>query len=466
MQIRTYLGILLTVLVVVYVAFLTPLNFELLVEQRFLLNSESSIPVWAALLVVFLAGLLPAVGLVLAQSLRRDLMLRRQRRRHREDESRDQRLRRAADFEADGQWQRAAAELEVLLTDRPEDFATLLAYGEVLRGHGQHEEALAVHRRASLLYPRSVALLYQLAEDYEAAGEGQVAREIRNRLLRDFPDRALRVLRRRRDLALAAGQWAEAGRWHEKVESLVAESGDRPGRERERGTAQGLTYQRGVALLEKDRPAEAAVIFRRLLTEEPRFLPARIMLGEAELLEGDAQAAIDEWRQGYQETTDPVFLKRIEDYFIEAEEPARAIETLRALIAGADDDLLLRFFLGRLYYRLEMHDEASKILAAVGDRLDPSPTYHYLLGRICQRRDDPQGAMARYRKCLQRLGVADTTFVCRSCQASYPEWHDRCAACGSWNSVGLDSREEGLMAEEAGMVERPMWGGYADSWTV
>ena len=43
MQIRTYLGILLGVLIVVYVSFLTPLNFELLVRP-FQLNSELDIP--------------------------------------------------------------------------------------------------------------------------------------------------------------------------------------------------------------------------------------------------------------------------------------------------------------------------------------------------------------------------------------------------------------------------------------
>lgn len=460
MQIRTYLGILLAVLVVVYAFFFTPVNFELLLEQRFFLNSGTSIPVWAALTAVFLAGLLPAAALLAVQSLKRDLSRRRRRRRHREAESLDQRFRRATDFQVDGQWSKAAAELEVLLTDRPEDFATLLAYGEVLRCQGKTREALQVHRRASLLYPRSVALLYQLAEDYEAVGEAQVAREVRNRILRDFVGQGLRALRRRRDLAMAAEKWDEAGRWQDKVEGLLKESGDDRGLERELGVSQGLAYQRGVALLEKDRPVDAVPIFRQLLEGEPHFVPARIMLGEAELLQGDEEAALDEWRQGYQETGSLVFLKRIEDHFIEAEEPARAIETLRSLIAQAEDDLLLRFALGRLYYRLEMHDEALKTLEAVGERLDPSPAYHYLLGRIFQRRGDPQGAMGRYLKCLKRLGVADASFVCRSCEARYGEWHDRCGACGSWSSVDLDSPEERLTAEEMRLAERPVWGGY------
>ena len=56
------------------------------------------------------------------------------------------------------------------------------------------------------------------------------------------------------------------------------------------------------------------------------------------------------------------FLQRIEAHFIELGEPVAAIECLRGVIAESDNDLLPRFFLGRLYYRLEMHEEALKVL--------------------------------------------------------------------------------------------------------
>ncbi len=456
MQIRTYLGILLSVVVAVYVSFLTPLNFDLLVEP-FLLDSEHSIPVWGALLLVFSAGLLPSVTVLLVQTLKRDLSERRERRRDRETESLDRRFRRAVDFHVDGQWSKAAAQLDVLLTERPEDFATLLRCGEVLRHQGKNQEALEVHRRASVLYPHSVALLYQLAEDYAALGDAQVAREIRNRILRDFAGQGLEVLRHRRSVAMAAGRWDEASRWHEKAEAILKETGDVDGLEREAGVSQGLAYQQAVALLEKDRPADAAPIFRKLLQQEPGFVPAAIMLGEAELLLGNEETALDEWRQGCHRTVSPVFLLRIEDYFIEAEEPARAIETLRSLLANSEHDLLLRFFLGRLYFRLEMHDEALKVLEGIGERMDSAASYHFLLGRIRQRRKDYRGAMARYLACLKRLGFSNAAFACGSCEARYGEWQDRCGACGNWNSVDFDLEVE-KPPEEA--VDRPVWGSY------
>lgn len=460
MQIRTYLGILLGVLVVVYVSFLTPLNFDLLVRP-FQLSSELAVPLYVALLAAFLAGLLPPVTVLLVATLKRDLAQRRERRRNREVESLDHRFRRATDFHFDGQHGKAANTLDGLLAERPEHFATLLRFGQVLRHQGQTEKALEIHRRASVLYPRSVALLYQLAEDYEATDETQVAHEIRNRILRDFPEHGLAVMRRRRDQCMADGDWDEAVRWHDKIGALLKDVGDTEGLEIERSMSQGLTYQRGLALLEKDRTAEAAAIFQELLDQEPRFVPAGIMLGEAELMQGNETAALDSWRSGFLRTGSPVFLQRIEDHHIESETPAQAIETVRSLIAQTDNDLLLRFFLGRLYYRLEMHDEALKVLEGIGERLDASPTYHFLLGRIRQRRHDQLGAMARYLTCLKRLGVSSASFICQACGSRYPEWQDRCATCGSWNSVELSIHEEQLGGEELGVVKMPVWGGYS-----
>jgi predicted Zn-dependent protease len=459
MQLRTYLGILLGVLLVVYVSFLTPLNFDLLV-QPFALGSELSVPLYGALLLVFLAGLLPAVTALLVSSLKRDLRQRRARRRSREIESLDHRFRRATDFHLDGQLSKSAELLDELLAERPEHFATLLRYGQVLRQQGKTADALEVHRRASVLYPRSVSLLYQLAEDYEAVGDSQVATEVRNRIVRDFPDHGLNVLRRRRDQAMAAEAWDEAMRLHDQVGARLKEAGDSGALEREQSISLGLTYQRGVGLLENDRAAEAAAIFRELLEQEPLFVPAGIMLGEAELMLDHEEAALDDWRQGFKRTGSPVFLQRIEDYHIEAEAPAEAIETLRSLMSHTENDVLLRFFLGRLYYRLEMHDEALKTLERIGERLDDSPTYHFLLGRIRQRRSDQLGAMARYLTCLKRLGVSSINFSCQVCGTRSGEWNARCTQCGSWNAIDLDIREEQLAPEDLGVLHLPVWGGY------
>ena len=286
-------------------------------------------------------------------------------------------------------------------------------------------------------------MLYQLAEDYAAAGEAQVAREVRDRALRDFPGLGLAVLRRRRSRALAARDFAVAGRLHAEIEALLREAGDSEGLAAEAPLGLGLTYERGVALLEEERIEEAERELRQALAQDPGFVPAAIMLGEARLVREDSAGALAEWRRGWESTGSPVFLRRIEDHFIERAEPERAIETLRGVIAAArDGDVLPRFLLGRLYYRLEMHDEALRVLEPLADRMSASPTYHFLLARIHERRGEMRRSVESYHASSRELGVESADYACRLCGAKYADWSDRCAACGAWNAVELDFRAE------------------------
>jgi predicted Zn-dependent protease len=462
MRLRSFIGLLLAVAAAFVAAYHVRLNGALL-DERFRLGEEISIPVWGALLGAFLVGFLPVGITLVVDTLRHELALRRERRNRREEESLEATFRRAVDLHADGQPVRAAQELEAFLAARPEAFGGLLRYGEILRELGREAEAIDVHRRAVQLYPSSVAMLYQLAADYTAQGQSDVARETLGRIVREVPGAGLEVLRHRRAEAIGRRDWREAAKLHERISAIVNEAGDTRALVRDAGLAQGLDYQRGVLLLEEDRLEEATELFRRLVAHEPRFLPGRIMLGEAELLAERADDAVATWRSGYLETGSPVFLQRIEDHFIEREEPLRAIETLRGLIHEADNDLLPRFFLGRLYYRLEMLDEARRTLAGIGERIRASPSYHYLLGRIEQRQGDLERAVDSYAACLQQLGLGNAEYVCRVCQQRTPDWQDFCARCRTWNSVELNFEEEKLTAEELGVQPLPVWGVYEDS---
>lgn len=458
MRVRTYIGILLGLVVVVLASYLTYQN-QAFLQEPFQLGATTAVPLYVVLLAVFLVGFLPTVTLLLVTTLRSDLAQRTQRRKGREAESLRASYRRAVDLAADGQWARAASELEVVLADGSGDYDAGLLYGEVLRQLGRPDEALEVHRQAAVEYPLSVALLYQLADDYEARGEPEVAREIRSRVLREFPGMGLKVVERRRDAAICAGLWDQAVELQAQAEGFL---GDRSTTGADSDLARGLSYQRAVDLLENDEVGPAVEILRAILADEPRFVPAAIMLGEAAALSGDREAAVGEWLAGYSSTGSPVFLKRIEDHFIEAEKPAAAIETLRRLIAEADNEVLPRFFLGRLYYRLEMHEEALKVLDGLSEAVGSSPTYHFLMARIRERRGEARLALESYARCARASGVPETEYCCRSCGARYPEWLARCSACGSWNSVEIDFEEERVSAAELGLQPGPVWAGPSE----
>jgi tetratricopeptide (TPR) repeat protein len=134
-----------------------------------------------------------------------------------------------------------------------------------------------------------------------------------------------------------------------------------------------------------------------------------------------------------------------------------AIQTLHELIATADNDLLPRFYLGRLYYRLEMLDEALRQLSSIAERVAVSPTFHKLLARIHERRGNLQRAAQSYMAALEQAGLASTEYACTACGEGHAAWSDRCEQCGAWSSLELAFEEERLTAAELGVRERPVW---------
>ena len=445
MRIRTLAAILLALAVVVSVAYLSQQNGDLL-SQRFALTPATTVPMYVAFIGVFLIGFLPAVSVLVVQSVKRDLAQRRERRLEREAQSLQGSFRRGIDYQSDGQWGRATGELEAVQGDRPEDFDALLRYGQVLRHQGRVDEALDVHRRASVLYPQSVALLYELASDYAARHEPAVAEQLEDRILRDFPGHGLAVLERRRGEAVEAEAWTTAARLQERVEQLRADGGVAVDAA-EVETRRGISYQQGVTLLEGGRPGEARRVFQGLLDETPEFLPAALALGETALVEGDDAAALRRWRRGYEETGRPVFLQRIEDHFIEHEDPLSAIETLHEISARAPGALLPRFFLGRLYHRLEMQEEALTVLRELAEPLSSSASYHLLVARLHQRRGELGQAVEACMTSLALAGLSTTEYVCATCESRYPSWRDRCLLCGCWGTIDLELGVEEPAAE-------------------
>lgn len=463
MRIRTFLALLCALALIIAASHFTQLNRDVLYTE-FRLGAATTVPIYLMVILVFLAGFLPPVVTLVAQTLRRDLAARKIRRAQRETKSLDASFRRGLDLQADGQWAKSLTELEPVAKEQAEDFSTLLALGEALRRSQRAPEAVELARRASVLYPHSVAVLYQLAAAYESSGEPEVAREVRARVLRDFPGQGLAVLRGLRAQALAKADWPEAARVHAQIQELLLAADDQPALAADAGIALGLDYQEGVRQLEEDRIDDAIASFRAVLAKDPGFVPAMIMIGEAELMRDDQSAgpaaALAEWRRGYEQTGSAVFLRRIEDHFIDRAEPVRAIETLRSMIAAADaagtPATLPRYFLGRLYYRLEMHEEALKMLEGVAERIGKAPTYHFLLARIHERRGEMRRAVDCFTQCAEQLGVLGANYVCRECRRQYEDWDDRCAACGAWNSIAVDFEEEALPAAEIAAPAQPV----------
>jgi hypothetical protein len=104
-----------------------------------------------------------------------------------------------------------------------------------------------------------------------------------------------------------------------------------------------------------------------------------------------------------------------------------------------------------------MLDEAFKVLEPLQARLEASPTFHFLLGRLHDRRGDASRAARHYQTCARQLGVHAAEFVCRTCDRRFEDWRDRCEGCGSWGTIEMSFEEEHISDEELGFVRLPTW---------
>jgi len=151
-----------------------------------------------------------------------------------------------------------------------------------------------------------------------------------------------------------------------------------------------------------------------------------------------------------------VLLTTLENHFLSRERPERAIEIFRHAVSTSRPDTLPRFFLGKLFYRLEMVDEALAEFSALRDRASYTPTLSYYLARILERRGRHAEANSHYRRIIREGQLLSTQYRCLSCDSRYDIWVDRCTSCGQWNTVHVDIRED-VSLEDLGISSAPVY---------
>ena len=136
-----------------------------------------------------------------------------------------------------------------------------------------------------------------------------------------------------------------------------------------------------------------------------------------------------------------VFLERLEDYYMEREDPSSLLNFFRSQGLERGDDLIFRIFYGKLCLRLEMVDEAKEQLQAVESSGVESSQLHLLLAETYHRTHDSEQAINEYKKALGITKRLHLNYVCEKCQRVANEWSSRCPSCGEWNSASLADRK-------------------------
>jgi lipopolysaccharide biosynthesis regulator YciM len=330
-------------------------------------------------------------------------------------------------------------------------FNTLIKIGDVLRAQERFDAAIEYHRKAHHIKEDDTRPLYALVEDHEAAGNMDLARTVAGRIIA-IDKNSVAAWRKLRSLHIKEEHWSEAIKANEKVTKLTASAPD----DADRRVGVALRYQKAMRQLEKGKTREAIGDLERLIKDHESFIPSHVGLGRALREAGQEAEALRVWHTGFEVTGSPIFLQMLEDHHLEREQPLSCIEALKSCIARARKDTLARFWLGKLYFRLEMLDDAMSVLTSLEGRATYAPTLHYLLGRIHERRRNHVEAAAAYRKVIREMELVHLDFQCRGCRATSTNWTDRCDSCGEWNTIEVNFREE-IPLEELGIAAAPIY---------
>ncbi|HEX9022005.1 MAG TPA: tetratricopeptide repeat protein [Nitrospirota bacterium] len=322
---------------------------------------------------------------------------------------------------------------KVLAID-PNHVDTLLRLGISRLREKNPQDAIILHQKAHNLNQDNQEVMFSLAADYEETKRYDDALEMYRKILsRDGSN--LAALIRMRDLYQRLNNWEDLS---ETQRRMLSNPLTPPEQEVEHRRLVGFKYEHGRSLLEAGNLERARKVFRGVIKLDKDFIPAYLGLGEVYLEEGRAAEASELWEKAYKMTSSTLLLLRIEDLFLKQGEPGKAIEIYTQAVNWKPQDITLKFFLGKLYYRLEMVDEAFDILTSVdwGDK--ELPDVHKLLGNIYLRRGSLGLAASEFKKALGFKKQIIIPYTCSNCDFRTTDWSGRCPNCGKWNTFGVN----------------------------
>lgn len=347
-----------------------------------------------------------------------------------------------------GDLKKARTLLKKALDRDPKRVDGHLALASVALQEGNVQEGIELLQKARKLDPKGIEVLFKLATTYEEQGQHPEAMAIYKELLGADADNR-KAMRGLRDIMTKLGNWEDALALQKRILKVTASG---PKVDIEKQTLLQLRYEVARQALEGGERDQAIDTCREIIKQDAGCTPARVTLGDAYRQADRISDAVKVYQEGYRALKKSVFLARLEDLYINAEDPAALLGFYRSQMDLDPQDLLLKLYLGRLCLRLEMVDEAMQHLTDLETTGVDFTKLHLLLAEGQRRRNRTDEAIAEYQKALRIDSHLLLGFVCETCGAGFNEWHSRCPQCNSWDTLILPERKQ---IQDARMLEYP-----------
>jgi len=304
----------------------------------------------------------------------------------------------------------------------------------------EQPEAAMADLRTAYEHHGDVAAGYLLAETL-ADVDGDPLPVLRAMVER-FPDQAERAMQM---ILVHQSQGRDWAGCLETIRAMAAQGFDPP-----EGLALGCRYE-WIREQPDMPPRKALERYQRLLKDVPDFVPAHLAMAEIHMTLGAEAKAFAIYEKAFETTGHPVFLDRLERYYLDRDRPEDAIQVYRELLVRIGGPMV-KHQLGKLYFKLEMLDESLEMLEPLRGSLGHLPGYMYRLAEIKARRGRYQEAHEDMRAAVNALGFEGEDFACSECGARARDWRDQCPECGAWNAINLQAAEVSVEAIPANPI--------------
>lgn len=233
-----------------------------------------------------------------------------------------------------------------------------------------------------------------------------------------------RLLRRLRDLQIAAGRWEAALPLqaeivlHQHTPAALAS---------ETALLRGIRYEVTLARVGDD-PRPAARELAAMARESPEFVPAWVSAGDLLAQAGRTVRARWLWERGLKRTGHPILAERLGVLNAAAARPDRTVRALQRARRRHPDDPRLLGLLTHQLLELGRLDEVEALLDLAG----PSPARTLARGALERRRGNFERAAELFAEGVS----AGAGYACAACHRPSAGWAGACPACRRWGTIG------------------------------
>lgn len=346
-----------------------------------------------------------------------------------------------------GKYDQAISFFRDIMKVEPNHFYTLLRIGDAYQQERNYSEAIKYHRRAKKVDEKSLEAQFALANDYVLSASYDDAVSVIQELIKKDSSN-IEALARLRDIYIKTGKWDGA---HELQGRVVRNRKDSI---EDLRLLMGLRYEFAKVLFNRGEREKSKKLLKGIIRADKDFIPAYVALGDMLIEEGDGGEAADIWEKGYYMNYNEILLHKLEDYYLHLGEPEKIIWIYKKAISLNPRNPALKFYLGKLYYRLEMLDEAFDVLAELEGTENLMPELYKLLGTIYERKEELGKAVAEFKKALGLRKRVVVPYFCPLCDCHTYEWSGRCPRCGAWNSFTVSPVH---LKKESNPIMRNKW---------